>query len=247
MGCRRVYLSGTLGRMLLWLSPEEWVVLGLSARVAFCCAVAVSIPGIACGWLLARTRFPGKSLVDALLHAPLVMPPVVTGYLLLVLLGRRGLFGQFLFNHFGMTFAFTWKAAVIASAVMAFPLMVRAVRIAIEMADPKLEAAARCLGASPLRTFLTITLPLARPGIITGLVLAFARSLGEFGATIVFAGNIQGETRTLPLAVYSYMQSSGGDAAALRLVLVSILLSLGALVVSEIMSRRYSHIERVVE
>ena len=130
------------------------------------------------------------------------MPPVVTGYLLLVLLGRRGVPGAVLYRHFGFTFAFTWKAAVVASAVMAFPLMVRAVRIAIEMADPKLEAAARCLGANPLRTFLTITLPLARPGIITGLVLAFARSLGEFGATIVFAGNIQGETRTLPLAVF---------------------------------------------
>jgi molybdate transport system permease protein len=209
-----------------WLSHEEWVVLGLSARVAVCCAAAVAIPGIACGWLLARKRFPGKSLVDAILHAPLVMPPVVTGYLLLVLLGRRGVLGEVLYRHFGFTFAFTWKAAVVASAVMAFPLMVRAVRIAIEMADPKLEAAARCLGAGPLRTFMTVTLPLARPGIITGLVLSFARSLGEFGATIVFAGNIQGETRTLPLAVYSYMQVPGGDASAMRLVLVSILLSL---------------------
>jgi len=232
---------------MFWLSPEEWVVLGLSARVAVCCAAAVAIPGIACGWLLARARFPGKSLVDAILHAPLVMPPVVTGYLLLMLLGRRGILGGFLYKHFGVSMAFTWKAAVIASAVMAFPLMVRAVRIAIEMADPKLEAAARCLGASPLRTFMTITLPLARPGIVTGLVLAFARSLGEFGATIVFAGNIQGETRTLPLAVYSFMQIPGGDAAALRLVLVSILLSLGALVFSEIMSHRYRQFERVVE
>jgi molybdate transport system permease protein len=232
---------------MYWLSPEEWVVLGLSARVAVCCVAGVAIPGIACGWLLARARFPGKSLFDAVLHAPLVMPPVVTGYLLLMLLGRRGVLGEGLYRHFGFSLAFTWKAAAVASAVMAFPLMVRSVRVAMEMADPKLEAAARCLGAGPLRAFLTVTLPLARPGIITGLVLAFARSLGEFGATIVFAGNIQGETRTLPLAVYSYMQVPGGEAASLRLVLVSILLSLGALVVSESMSRRYSHFERVVE
>jgi len=230
---------------MVWLSHEEWVVLGLSARVAICCAAAVAIPGIACGWLLARTRFPGKTLVDAILHAPLVMPPVVTGYLLLVVLGRRGIVGEALYSHFGISLAFTWLAAVVASAVMAFPLMIRSVRIAIEMADPKLEAAAQCLGASPLRTFLTITLPLARPGIITGLVLAFARSLGEFGATIVFAGNIQGETRTLPLAVYSFMQSPGGDASAFRLVLISILLSLGALVVSEFMSRRLTRFERM--
>ena len=228
----------------MWLTPEEWVVLGLSARVAVCCVATVAIPGIACGWLLARIRFPGKSLVDAVLHAPLVMPPVVTGYLLLMLLGRNGVLGGVMHRYFGFSLAFTWQAAVIASAVMGFPLMVRAVRIAMEMTDPKLEAAARSLGASPLRTFLTITLPLARPGIITGLVLAFARSLGEFGATIVFAGNIQGETRTLPLAVYNYIQVPGGDAAAFRLVLVSILLSLGALVASEVMSRRYHHPER---
>jgi molybdate transport system permease protein len=232
---------------MYWMSHDEWVVLGLSARVALCCVAAVSIPGIACGWLLARKRFPGKSILDAILHAPLVMPPVVTGYLLLTLLGRRGILGEVLYRHFGFSMAFTWKAAVVASAVMAFPLMVRAVRVAMEMTDPKLEAAARCLGASPLRTFLSVTLPLARPGIITGLVLAFARSLGEFGATIVFAGNIQGETRTLPLAVYSYMQVPGGEAASLRLVVVSILLSLGALIVSEVMSRRYSHFERVNE
>ena len=226
-----------------WLTFEEWTVLGLSAKVAIGCAAAVAIPGIACGWLLARTRFRGKTLVDAVLHAPLVMPPVVTGYLLLMLLGRKGILGEALFRYFGITAAFTWKAAVIASAVMGFPLMVRAVRIAMEMADPKLEATARTLGAGPLRTFMTVTLPLARPGIITGLVLAFARSLGEFGATIVFAGNIQGETRTLPLAIYSYMQIPGGDASAFRLVLVSILLSLGALVVSEFISRRYHPVD----
>jgi len=225
---------------MTWLSSEEWVVLGLSARVAVCCAAAVAIPGIACGWILARTRFPGKSLVDAALHAPLVMPPVVTGYLLLMLLGREGILGGVLYRHFGISVAFTWKAAVVASAVMAFPLMVRAVRVAIEMTDPKLDEAARCLGATPLRTFLTVTLPLARPGIMAGLILAFARSLGEFGATIVFAGNIQGETRTLPLAVYSLMQSTGGDAAVLRLVMISILLSFGALLFSELLCRRYA-------
>ena len=230
---------------MFWLSHEEWVVLGLSARVAVCCVAVVAVPGIACGWLLARRNFHGKSLFDAVLHAPLVMPPVVTGYLLLMLLGRRGLLGEVLYRHFGFSMAFTWKAAVAASAVMGFPLMVRSVRLAMEMADPKLEAAARCLGAGPLRTFLTVTLPLARHGIITGMVLAFARSLGEFGATIVFAGNIQGETRTLPLAVYSYMQMPGADASALRLVLISLALSLGALVVSEFVSRRYCRSERM--
>lgn len=223
---------------MTWLSPEECAVLWLSTRVAVFCAAAVAIPGIACGWLLARTHFRGKFLVDTILHAPLVMPPVVTGYLLLLLLGRRGVLGGILYRYFGITVAFTWKAAVIASAVMAFPLMVRAVRVAIEMADPKLEQAARTLGAGPLRTFVTITLPLARPGILAGLVLSFARSLGEFGATIVFAGNIPGETRTLPLAVFSYMQIPNGDAAALRLVLISLLLSFGALIVSELVSRR---------
>ena len=232
---------------MFWRSSEEWEGLGVSVRVALCCAAVVAIPGIAFGWLLARVRFPGKALLDAVLHAPLVMPPVVTGYLLLLLFGRRGMLGDVLYRYFGVSLIFTWKAAVVASAVVSFPLMVRGVRVAIEMADPRLEAAARSLGAGPLRTFLTITLPLARPGIVTGLVLAFARSLGEFGATIVFAGNIQGETRTLPLAVYSYMQIPDSDAAAMRLVLVSILLSLGALAVSEFMSRRYQPFERIIE
>ena len=231
----------------MWLSPEEGEVLGLSARVAICCAAGIALPGIAGGWLLARIRFPGKSLLDACLHAPLVMPPVVTGYLLLLLLGHRGILGDSLFRHFGISLAFTWKAAVVASAVMAFPLMVRSVRVAIEMTDPKLEAAAYSLGASPLRTFLTITLPLIRPGIVAGVVLSFARSLGEFGATIVFAGNIQGETRTLPLAIYSLMQRPDGDVAALRLVSVSILLSLCALVFSELLCRRYSPTRRTAD
>jgi molybdate transport system permease protein len=232
---------------MVWLSHDEWVVLGVSAQVAVGCALAVVVPGVACGWLLARTHFPGKTLVDAVLHAPLVMPPVVTGYLLLMLLGRRGLMGSVLYEHFGFSLAFTWQAAVVASAVMAFPLMVRSVRIAMELSDSRLEAAARCLGAGPLRTFMTITLPLARPGIITGLVLAFARSLGEFGATIVFAGSIQGETRTLPLAIYGAMQVPGGEDSAFRLVLVSLVLSFGALVGSEIISRRGYRSGRGVE
>lgn len=220
------------------LTHEEWSVLALSARVAAACALSLALPGLFFGWLLARRRFRGKSVLDALLHAPLVMPPVVTGYLLLVVLGRRGLVGGWLDRAFGITFAFTWKAAVIASAVMALPLMVRSVRLAVELVDRRLEDAARTLGAGPLRTFATVTLPLAFPGVLTGLVLAFARSLGEFGATIVFAGNIEGETRTLPLAVYTYLQTPGGEAAALRLVLLSVLFALAALVLSEHLARR---------
>ena len=220
------------------LSSEEWTVLILSAKVAAACTAGLAIPGIFFGWLLSRTDFRGKAVTDAVLHAPLVMPPVVTGYLLLVLLGRRGILGEWLFNHLGITLAFTWKAAALASAVMALPLMVRSVRLAMELVDRRLEVAARTLGAGPIRTFATVTLPLSFPGVLTGLVLTFARSLGEFGATIVFAGNIQGETRTLPLAIYSYLQVPRGEAAALRLVVISIILSLGALVLSEWFSRR---------
>ena len=223
---------------MLGLTHEEWEVLALSARVAAACALVLAVPGIALGWLLARRQFRGKILLDALLHAPLVMPPVVTGYLLLVVLGRRGVLGAWLHNHFGITFAFTWKAAVAASAIMALPLMVRAVRLAVELVDPRLEDAAHTLGASPLRIFATITLPLALPGVLTGLLLSFARSLGEFGATMVFAGNIAGETRTLPLAIYSYLQVPGGEAAACRLVVISLVFALSALVVSEGLARR---------
>lgn len=220
------------------LTHDEWAILALSARVAAACALSLAVPGILFGWLLARVRFRGRSVMDAILHAPLVMPPVVTGYLLLVLLGRRGIVGGWLFQHFGVSFAFTQKAAVIASAVMALPLMVRSVRLAVELVDRRLEEAARTLGAGPVRTFATVTLPLAFPGVLTGLVLSFARSLGEFGATIVFAGNIQGETRTLPLAVYSCLQVPGGEGAAFRLVVISIALALGALVLSEWLARR---------
>jgi molybdate transport system permease protein len=220
------------------LAHEEWAVLALSARVAAACALSLVVPGILFGWLLARVRFRGQSIVDAAIHAPLVMPPVVTGYLLLLLLGRRGIMGGWLLRHFGVSFAFTWKAAVIASAAMALPLMVRSVRLAVELVDRRIEEAARTLGAGPLRTFASVTLPLAFPGVLTGLVLSFARSLGEFGATIVFAGNIQGETRTLPLAVYSYLQVPGGERAAFRLVVISILFALAALVLSERLARR---------
>ena len=220
------------------LTHEEWEVLALSARVAAACVVVLAVPGIALGWLLARVQFRGKLLLDALLHAPLVMPPVVTGYLLLVVLGRRGSLGGWLYHHWGITFAFTWKAAVAASAIMALPLMVRAVRLAVELVDRRLEDAAATLGASPLRIFATITLPLALPGVVTGLILTFARSLGEFGATMIFAGNIAGETRTIPLAIYSYLQSPGGEDAAFRLVVISLVFALTALVVSEWMARR---------
>jgi len=220
------------------LTSEEWQVLGLSARVATICAASLLVPGVFFGWLLARTQFRGKALVDAILHAPLVLPPVVTGYLLLVVLGRRGIAGAWLLKHFGISFAFTWKAAVVASAIMALPLMVRAVCLAIELVDRRLEDAARTLGAGFFRTFVTITLPLALPGVATGLVLAFARSLGEFGATMIFAGNIAGETRTLPLAVYTLLQVPGGEASAMRLVVLSLVLALGALVLSEVLTRR---------
>lgn len=214
------------------------MVLGLSVRVALCCALALVFPGIFLGWLLARVQFRRRIILDVLIHAPMVVPPVVTGYLLLVLFGRRGMVGAWLLRNFGVTLAFTWHAAVLASAIMALPLMVRAVRLSIEQVDPRLESVARTLGAGHLRVFATVTLPLAMPGILTGFVLAFARSLGEFGATIVFAGNILGETRTLPLAIYTHLQTPGGEAAALRLAGISLGLALAALVLSEWLTRR---------
>lgn len=220
------------------LTDLEREALALSLRVSLW-AVAGSLPlGIALAWVLARRDFPGKVLVDGLIHMPLVLPPVVTGYVLLVTLGRRGVVGQYLFDWFGIQFAFTWKAAAIASAVMAFPLMVRAIRLSMEAVDRGLEQAARTLGASPLRVFATVTLPLVGPGVLTGVILAFARSLSEFGATITFASNIPGETRTLPLALYTLTQVPGGDAAAFRLCVISALLALAALVASELLARR---------
>ena len=221
--------------MLMALEIEALL---LSLRVALW-AVAVSLPfGIAAAWLLARRDFPGKTLVDGILHLPLVVPPVAVGYLLLIGFGRRGPVGGWLYETFGVNVIFTWKGAAIAAGVMAFPLMVRAIRLSMEAVDRRLETAARTLGAGPARTFFGITLPLSAPGILAGIVLAFARSLGEFGATITFVSNIPGETRTLPLALYTVLQTPGGDASALRLALLSIVIALAALFASEVMARR---------
>lgn len=220
------------------LTDLELEALLLSLRVAFW-AVLISLPfGICAAWILARREFYGKTLFNGLVHLPLVVPPVVIGYLLLLLLGRNGPLGGFLFDLFGITVIFTWKGAAVASGVMGFPLMVRAIRLSLETVDQGLEAAAQTLGASNLRIFLTITLPLIAPGLIAGVFLAFARSLGEFGATITFVSNIPGETRTLPLALFSLVQSPGGEAGALRLVIISVLLALIALAASELLARR---------
>ena len=219
-------------------SPSEIAALVLSAKVAVFCTLLICIPGVAVAWLLAKKSFFGKSLLDAMVHLPLVLPPVVPGFLLLLLLGNQGLVGKWLHQTFGISIAFTWVGAVVASAVMAFPLMVRSARLAISQVDERMEAVAQSLGAHPLRTFFTVTLPLAWPGILTGLILSFSRSLGEFGATITFVGNIEGETRTLPLAIYSYTQIPGGDLLAIRLVILSMLLALAALLTSEYLERK---------
>jgi molybdate transport system permease protein len=222
------------------LTPVEIEALRLSLWVSLW-AVAGSLPlGILTAWILARLHFPGKSLLDGLVHLPLVLPPVVVGYLLLVLFGRRGLIGGLLERWLGVTFAFTWKGAALAAAVMAFPLLVRAMRLGIENVDRGLEAAARTLGAGPVRLFFTVTLPLALPGVITGLILAFARSLGEFGATITFVSNIQGRTQTVPLALFTLTQVPGGETGAMRLCLVSIFVAMLALVLSETLARRFA-------
>ena len=220
------------------LSPEDLSILALSLRVAFV-SVALSLPfAIAVAWGLARLEFPGKTFVDAIVHLPLVLPPVVVGFALLVLFGRRGPIGSVLDEWFGIVFAFRWTGAALAAAVMGFPLMVRAIRLSIGAIDRRLEVAARTLGASRLRAFVSVTLPLALPGIVTGSLLSFARSLGEFGATITFVSNIPGETQTLPLAIYSYTQVPGGDASALRLSLVAVVLSIAALAGSEWLTRK---------
>jgi molybdate transport system permease protein len=220
------------------MTPVETEALLLSLRVALW-AMVWSLPvGIAAAWLLARRTFPGKAALDALIHLPLVVPPVVVGYVLLVTLGRNGVVGAWLYQAFGITIAFTWKGAAVAAAVMAFPLVVRAIRLSIEAVDQRLEAAARTLGASPLNAFFTVTLPLSAPGILAGAILGFARSLGEFGATITFVSNIPGETRTLPIALYGFTQTPDGEAAALRLVIISVILAFGALGASEILARR---------
>ena len=222
------------------LTPMEWEALRLSLCVSLW-AVAGSLPvGILAAWALARLSFPGKSILDGIVHLPLVLPPVVTGYVLLILFGRKGPLGAFLRDHFGVTLAFNWKGAALAAAVMAFPLLVRAVRLSIESVDQGLEAAARTLGAGPLRVFFTVTLPLVAPGIISGMILAFARSLGEFGATITFVSNIPGETRTLPLALYTLTQMPGGEANAMRLCVISVGVAMVALFFSEMAARRFS-------
>ena len=219
------------------LSPEEWEVLALSLRVAFCCVLLSLLPAVLLGWLLARREFPLKIALDGLCHLPLVLPPVVTGYLLLLLFGRRGFFGPLL-TALDIQLAFNWKGAVLASAVVGFPLMLRSVRLGIESVDPRLERVARTLGASPLRAFLTVTLRLAAPGLVVGSLLTFARSLGEFGATITFAANIAGQTRTIPAAIYTYLNQPGGEDRIIGLVLVSVALSLIALIASEWSARR---------
>jgi molybdate transport system permease protein len=223
---------------VLELTPEEWTAVRLSLRIAFW-ATVVALPfGIAVAWLLARKNFWGKALLDGLVHLPLVLPPVVTGYLLLISFGRRGPIGAFLADTFGIVFSFRWTGAALACGIMGFPLLVRAIRLSIEAVDRRLEAAAATLGANRFWTFLTVTLPLALPGVIAGMVLCFAKALGEFGATITFVSNIPGETQTLSAAIYTLTQTPGGDAAALRLVIVAIVIALAALIVSEWFARR---------
>jgi molybdate transport system permease protein len=222
----------------LQLSPEEWVAVRLSIKVATW-AMIVSLPlGIAVALVLARGRFWGKSVLNGIVHLPLIMPPVVTGYLLLLSFGRRGPAGAFLEQCCGIVFSFRWTGAALACGVMGFPLMVRAIRLSIEAVDRRLEAAAGTLGASPAWVFATITLPLVLPGIIAGMILSFAKAMGEFGATITFVSNIPGETQTLPSAIYTFTQVPGGDAGALRLTIVSIIIAMIALVASELMARR---------
>ncbi len=223
---------------MLELTPLEREALGLSLTVAFW-SVLASLPlGLATAWLLARREFYGKTLLNGLVHLPLVVPPVVVGYLLLLLFGRRGPLGAWLYDAFGVTVAFTWKGAALAAAVMAFPLMVRAMRLSLEAVDRRLEAAARTLGARRFEVFLTVTLPLMSPGILAGTILAFARSLGEFGATITFVSNIPGETRTLPLALYSLTQTPDGETGALRLTAIAVVLAFASLAASEVLARR---------
>jgi molybdate transport system permease protein len=219
------------------MTPAEWQALGLSLQVATVSTVMGMPAAIAFGWLLARKDFPGKVAVDAAISLPLVLPPVVTGYLLLLVFGRKGVLGPLL-ESVGLSVAFTWKAAAIASAIVGLPLAVRAIRVSIEAVDIGLENAARTLGATPWDVFWSVTLPLARSGLLAGATLAFARSLGEFGATLAFAGNIAGSTRTLPLMIFTSAQTPGGEDAAARLVVISVIVSLGALGVSEWLARR---------
>ncbi|MCJ2008790.1 molybdate ABC transporter permease subunit [Methylobacterium sp. WL30] len=222
---------------MLDLTPDEWTAVALSLKVAAVATLASLGPGLLVAWLLAKRTFPGRAVLDGLVHLPLILPPVVTGYLLLLTLGRRGLVGAWLAEA-GIVFAFRWTGAALACAVMGFPLMVRAMRLSIEAVDARLEQAAATLGARPIAVFLTVTLPLSLPGILAGAVLAFAKAMGEFGATITFVSNIPGETQTLPSAIYTLTQVPGGEAGALRLTLISVALSMTALLLSEVLARR---------
>ena len=222
--------------MVDWLTAQEWQAVALSMKVSTV-AVLASLPlGVLIAYALARWQFPGRGLLNGLVHLPLVLPPVVTGYLLLLTFGRRGTIGAFL-DQFGIVFAFRWTGAALAAAIMAFPLMVRAIRLAIEAVDPKLEQAAATLGAPRIWVFVTITLPLILPGILAGMVLAFAKAMGEFGATITFVANIPGQTQTLPSAIYAFLQVPGGEASAARLVLIAVAIAMSALFLSEWLAR----------
>jgi molybdate transport system permease protein len=223
---------------LTLLSPDEWGVVALSLRVSAVAMLGCLPIAFGLAWVLARRRFPGMILLDAAVHLPLVLPPVVTGWLLLIAFGANGPAGRFLASTLGLTFMFRWTGAALASAVMALPLMVRSIRLSLEAIDTRLEDAARTLGAGRWHCFWTITLPLAMPGLLAGLVLGFARSIGEFGATITFVASIPGETETLPLAIFAALQTPGGDGAVTRLAVISVLLSLAALVASEMLVRR---------
>jgi molybdate transport system permease protein len=221
-----------------WLSPAEWTALELSLRVS-AWATLLSLPfGVLVAMALARGEFWGTQILNGIVHLPLILPPVVTGYALLVLFGRRGAIGAWLYDWFGIVLAFKWTGAVLAAAVMAFPLMVRAIRLAVEAVDPRLEEAAQTLGANRLWTFVFVTLPLILPGIVAGSILAFAKAMGEFGATITFVSNIPGQTQTLPSAIYAFLQVPDGDASAMRLVIVSVVVAVGALLISETVATR---------
>lgn len=220
------------------LTPDDWEIVQLSLKVSAVAVLATLPIAFALAWVLARCRFPGKLLLDGMVHLPLVVPPVVTGWLLLLAFGTNGPLGRWFETWLGISFMFRWTGAALASAVMALPLIVRAIRLSIEAVDIRLESAARTLGASPLRAFWTITVPLSLPGVLAGAVLGFARSIGEFGATITFVSNIPGETRTLPIAIYSALQMPGAEETVTRLAIISVVLSLGALVASEAMVRR---------
>ena len=220
-----------------WLGPEEWRAVALSVQVSFWATLASLPLAIFVAHALARRSFPGKQIVNGLVHLPLILPPVVTGYVLLLTFGTRGPVGAVLAD-WGIVLAFRWTGAAVAAAVMAFPLMVRAIRLSIEAVDPKLEQAAATLGASPVWDFATVTLPMTLPGIVAGAILGFAKAMGEFGATITFVSNIPGQTRTIPSAIYAFLQVPGGEAAATRLVLVSVAVAMAALLASEWLGRR---------